>query len=662
MNPLARIANIFRKKSTLTNPAAWFEVGFGANKSRSLEILYGGIIYSCIDAIASSVSTTERHLFIDDGDGSPDEVFDDAILEPIKRANRLQSGSDVLYLISSQIDIHGKSYVWPRKNMRGYPIELWVLDPTKVKKAISKTEFPHEIKGYVYQDGSVRVPFEVDEIIPIIRPNVFNQFEGISTIEKARKAAEMDLDAQDYNQNFFKKGARPDGILTTEEEINEDVFDRLKKQWQQYEGKDAKRTLVLEQGLKYQQLSLNQKDMDFIQSRKFSRDEILSIFKVPKSILGISDDVNRANAEAGEYIFAKYTILPRLSFIYEKFNQFYIPMFPNSERKFLKFDNPVPEDVEKLSTIRMNEVNVLRTLNEARAEANLPAVGAEGDKLYIPINLIEVGTEPDETEEDEDNKPKDKMPEDKILRGLKALTKIVGRERKFLVASRRYLATREKQMVPAMRQLYADLIREVRKEPISKANEGVEMILNLIMPKLDEFKSLAAGVVLRYNTDTFTQGLKNTEEYFELPVNFDLVNSGATAYLRSRANDTAESMRESMLNKARKVITDRMEEPEFTLAKAKKEVIKVFKEEADWRAQRIAQTEVQTAYNEANFRSYSGSGMVEKIKWIVSKSPCEICSQNEGVVVAIGDPFPSGHTHPIAHPNCECGHVPYWGV
>lgn len=52
------------------------------------------------------------------------------------------------------------------------------------------------------------------------------------------------------------------------------------------------------------------------------------------------------------------------------------------------------------------------------------------------------------------------------------------------------------------------------------------------------------------------------------------------------------------------------------------------------------------------------SSGVEYITWDCSKNPCETCSINYGITVKVGDPFPSGHILPEAHPHCDCKVIP----
>jgi hypothetical protein len=55
-------------------------------------------------------------------------------------------------------------------------------------------------------------------------------------------------------------------------------------------------------------------------------------------------------------------------------------------------------------------------------------------------------------------------------------------------------------------------------------------------------------------------------------------------------------------------------------------------------------------------QTYKEYGL-EKQEWQAS-SPCDKCAINEGAVVEIGSPFPSGVTQPPQHPNCRCALLP----
>jgi len=74
------------------------------------------------------------------------------------------------------------------------------------------------------------------------------------------------------------------------------------------------------------------------------------------------------------------------------------------------------------------------------------------------------------------------------------------------------------------------------------------------------------------------------------------------------------------------------------------------------RAALIATTEVQFAQAHGNYAAWEESGLVVSVTSILSEDH-EIeddCDENDGVVVKLGEPFPSGHIAPPYHPRCEC--------
>ena len=74
------------------------------------------------------------------------------------------------------------------------------------------------------------------------------------------------------------------------------------------------------------------------------------------------------------------------------------------------------------------------------------------------------------------------------------------------------------------------------------------------------------------------------------------------------------------------------------------------------RAMIVARTETARALVQANIDQYRAEN-VGSLEWLVG-DPCDICAENDGVIVAIGDEFPSGDEYPPAHPNCVCDVAP----
>ncbi|MFQ5614968.1 MAG: phage portal protein, partial [Anaerolineales bacterium] len=131
--------------------------------------------------------------------------------------------------------------------------------------------------------------------------------------------------------------------------MDEAGFRRLQKELElAYSGAErAHRPMLLESGLKWQSISLPQRDMEFIKQRKMSREEILSVFKVPPSEVGIFEYANYSNASVQDKIFWTKCITPRLRKIEEHINTFLVPRF--GKNIFAKFD------LSKVEVLQENE-------------------------------------------------------------------------------------------------------------------------------------------------------------------------------------------------------------------------------------------------------------------------------------------------------------------
>lgn len=108
-----------------------------------------------------------------------------------------------------------------------------------------------------------------------------------------------------WNQNLFANGARPSLIFKTEQPLDDASYALVEEQFiDTATGTDnAYKPLLIEGGDARPRI-MNQQGLDFLESRKFSRDEIFAMFKVSPGVLGLVENNNRANLDAGFYVNA----------------------------------------------------------------------------------------------------------------------------------------------------------------------------------------------------------------------------------------------------------------------------------------------------------------------------------------------------------------------
>lgn len=329
-----------------------------------------GTLFAVVTKLASSTSQVEWKLFRkSDGRGkisgaeTRKEVTQHAALDLWNKPNEFYTQQDFVETQQQHTELVGETD-WLISKAPGFdmPLEIWPIRPDRLRVNPSTTEF---IKDYDYisPDGE-QIPLAKDEIIQIKLPNPLDPYRGMGPVQSIL----VDLDATKYsaewNRNFFLNSAEPGGIIEVDKRLSDDEFDEMSARWnEQHRGvRKAHRVALIEQG-KWVDRSYSQKDMQFTQLRQVSRDVIMEAFTMSKLMLGIVDDVNRASAEASEYIFSKYLLVSRLNRIKRALNTKLLPMF-GSTGKGLEFDyvSPVPKDMVAESAEMQSKVNAAISL------------------------------------------------------------------------------------------------------------------------------------------------------------------------------------------------------------------------------------------------------------------------------------------------------------
>lgn len=352
---------------------------------------YESWVYACVSKNAQSVAKIPLGLFkyVKNGEKwTSEEVTDHPFLDLMRNVNPQMNEYELKEMTQTWLDITGNAYWYLVANRRGEPLEIWVL-PSHQIKPITQNGAIAYYEMYKEDGGTQR--FSTDEIIHFRYPNPFNPLVGLSPIQAAAYSVESNQYQKQYELAIFRNQATPSGILSTEKAVTKENLDKIRDIWNaRYQGmKNAGKTAVLDNGLKYQAIAMNPKDLDFILGREMTREEICAIFGVPLGKLGIVKDVNRANGEALDALYLAETIEPRTIRIQEKLTERLAPIW--DANLHVMFKNVVPKDKEFL--LKERETNIragVTSINEERAKINLePLDGA--DLPLVPIGLIPLG-------------------------------------------------------------------------------------------------------------------------------------------------------------------------------------------------------------------------------------------------------------------------------
>jgi HK97 family phage portal protein len=354
-------------------------------------------VYANIHVIASRAADIHFELFQLAADGNDEElkeVHRHESLELLNRVNDHMTKWELHYLTWCYLLSMGEAawyMVGREKNEFAKPTEIWPLRPDFLKPIAGNLSENKFIDYWEYMvPGKEKIIFKSHEILFFKDPNPRNSYRGFGVLQAALIDSEIDMNATVFNRTFFKNSAQPSAVLQTDTKLTDEQFNRIQAQWKGRFGGvgNAYKTAILESGLKWTPTQMTARDMEMLEQQRWTRDKLMAMFQNTKVILGITEDVNRANAEAGEYVWLKHNIKPKMQRIVDHLNEFFIPIY--GDKLFLSFEDPLPESQEQKIAAYTAGHNKWLTTNEIRESEGLDPV-AGGDAIYVPIALVPLG-------------------------------------------------------------------------------------------------------------------------------------------------------------------------------------------------------------------------------------------------------------------------------
>lgn len=127
---------------------------------------------------------------------------------------------------------------------------------------------------------------------------------GLSPIAQAANTVGLAMATERHGARFFGKAAVPNGLLSHPGKISDAAKEHLKKSVkEEYSGpQNSHGLMVLEEGMKFEQMGLKNNEAQFLETRAMQRGEICAIYGVPEDLLYTTGN----NATALEFQFRKF--------------------------------------------------------------------------------------------------------------------------------------------------------------------------------------------------------------------------------------------------------------------------------------------------------------------------------------------------------------------
>tara|TARA_R110002153_G_C13319604_1_gene496986 strand:+ start:2399 stop:3619 length:1221 start_codon:yes stop_codon:yes gene_type:complete len=279
--------------------------------------------------------------------------------------------------------IYGNGYALIHRNGSGRPESLEYLHPDKVSPILHQGLIYYKIEG-------IKDLLQSQDLIHV--PGLsYNGLKGKGVIEVAAENIGLGLAAQSYGAEFFKNGGNLAAVLETDKILTDPGLERMASSFKSsISAKGARAgTKILEQGLKYKAITIPPEQAQFIQTRKFSIQEVARFFKVPPHLMADLERSTNNNIEHQSMEFVQHCIRPWVKRWEQELNR---KLFRDDEAGKFYFRFNIDSLLRGDAKTRAEYYSKMFSLgslsqNEIRRKENLNDVDG-GDRYYVQNTLI----------------------------------------------------------------------------------------------------------------------------------------------------------------------------------------------------------------------------------------------------------------------------------
>lgn len=482
-------------------------------------------------------------------------VYDSPFNELFDNPNPCMTGRTLRQAAQIYLELAGESFIIIERNDQGQPVELWPIPPTWVKEVPT-----NDVSTFSVSYNSLQMDVEEKDMLWLKYPNPSNPYDRGSGIGQTLGD---ELDTDEYTakhvKSWFYNRATPE-LLIGVKGASESQLRGAKQAWEDaHRGSFRAFNSHWHSGeLDVEQLSQTFADQQLIELRRYERDIIIHTFGIPAELLGITENSNRATIESADYLYSRWTVVPRLEFWRTELQEKILSSF--GDNLYLEYKNPVPEDKEFQKEM-IKTAPYAFSVNEIREVAGFGPV-SDGDKFPVdPSMSFSYGP----TTAEDDAEVVDIDQEKKI----KSVTKTV---------------------TPAMIDTIVDSVSPV------VLNEYTDKEMYEVVDEMGNATMVAAG----------------------LESSFNMLSPQVVEFLQGYSSDRIVGINNTTRNEIKDELTQGVLLGE-DIDDLSKRIKGKYKEFYKNRSKTIARTEVLRSSNFARFQGLSQPGVFEGKRWLTAR-------------------------------------------
>ena len=389
LNPFRRSRQVEERESLANPTQQWLDSLSGTSSSGvnvNVSSTYSLPAWWCaVRLISDTIASLPLHIYRRENDSKAIAVDEPLYHLLHDSPNSEQTAFQLRQTMQAHLLTRGNAYMQIQRDGSGRIIALWPIHPDniRVKKEDGRL-------WYEYNNERVLSSSEILHIRGLGSDGIM----GYSPIHMLKGSLGLALGEREYAASWFNNSAIPSGILTSPGRLSDDAAANLKRSWSaMHKGvKQGNKFAILEEGLKFQPISLPPEQSQWIESRRFSVQDIARIFMVPVHMLGeLAAGASYGSIEQSSIEYVTYCIRPWLILWEQQLDKTLLGNDPDLFVKF-KVDGLLRGD----TTTRYNAYSIGRSNgwlspNDIRSLEDMTPIEG-GDEYLTPLNMVPLGS------------------------------------------------------------------------------------------------------------------------------------------------------------------------------------------------------------------------------------------------------------------------------
>ena len=281
--------------------------------------------------------------------------------------------------------LRGNAYARLIRNDAGEVIEMWPLSADQVQVEVM------DDRSIVYKysyDGKV---VAYDEKSIWHWRDKGNGIIGMSRLDYMRSSVGVAIEAQNHTANVFKKSAKRPGVFMIDKLLSEEQRNKIRANYKGLVEGSQDDLLVLEAGAKFEPLSMSPADIQLLETRRFSVEDIARWFGVSSVLINDTTKTTTWGTGINQIIegFYKFRLRPMLESLEQSLDR---RVLTAAQRELFTAEFSLDAILRGSLSDRLESgskavQNGLMTRNEWRQLENLPKM-AGADDLTAQVNLV----------------------------------------------------------------------------------------------------------------------------------------------------------------------------------------------------------------------------------------------------------------------------------